>query len=211
MPWGDKMSIEDQTPVSKQEEVKPSDESSQKKEEYVAKKAYEEVTSDMHKFKSKAKAEQARVNELEAKLKAIEEAKLVEDQKFQELYEREKQAREQAEQDRNKEKDLYIRTVKLSALKGELGGNVKDEYLQFANVDRIEVGEDGTLSSESVRDVANSFRQDHPTLVGKSNDVNITSHAAAADVNHAQPEKTLDTMSTQEKIALLRSMGQSKN
>lgn len=205
------MSIEDQTPVSKQDEVNPSEESTQSKEEYVARKAYEEVTSDMHKFKSRVKAEQARANELEAKLKAVEEAKLLEDQKFQELYEREKQEKEQLKQAREQEKNLYIRSVKLSALKSELGGNVKDEYLQFANVDSIEVREDGSLSSDSVRDVANAFRQDHPTLVGKGEGVNITSPAAATELNHAQPEKTLSTMSTKEKMDLLLQLSESKS
>ena len=144
------MSKEDQSQVSNEDQVTPVEESSQKQDEFVKRQAYEEVASDMIKYKHQRKELQARVNEYEAKIKAIEENKLVEEKRFQELYEREKQAREQAEAARNKEKDLYIRSVKMSALKSELGGNVKDEYLQFASIDSIEVSEDGLLSSESL-------------------------------------------------------------
>ena len=204
------MSTEDQKPVSEQESVKPAEESVQEQEEYVAKKAYQEVTKDMHKFKARNKEKDLKINELETKLKAIEEAKLVENQRFEELYHREKEEADKLRQARENEKKLYERAVKLSALKSELGGNVKDDYLKFADVDRIEIREDGTLSSESVQDVANSFRQEHPALVGKSTQINITHPAAATNVNHSQPEKTLETMSTKEKKELLQKLALEK-
>ena len=190
---------------SDQERVQPVEESAPTQNDYVARKAYEEVSTDMHKYKAKLKAEAAARAEAEAKLKAIEEAKMVEQNQFQELYEREKKAREDAEVARQQEKDLYLRSVKLSALKSELGGNVKDEYLQFANVESIEIKEDGSLSSESIQSVANQFRQDHPSLVGKNESVNITNQAAASQFEKP-PEKGLNQMSWEEKARLLNEM-----
>ena len=43
----------------------------EKEEGYVSKKAYEGVSNDMHKFKSKAKEAEARAAELELRIKAI--------------------------------------------------------------------------------------------------------------------------------------------
>lgn len=200
------MEVKDKKAVSEQAESAPVEDSVQKQEEYVARKAYEEVTGDMHKFKNRHKEAQARINELEARMKAAEESKLKEQDQWKELYERERQQREEAENVRQQEKDLYLKSIKLSALKGELGGNIKDEYLQFADVNNIEMAEDGSLSSESVKHVANQFRQDHPSLVSKQENVNITSPAAGSNVTYQQPEKSVNEMSLEEKKQYLRDL-----
>ena len=205
------METKDQSEASKQEEVKPAEESSQQQEGYVARKAYEEVTSDMHKFKQRAKDANARINELEARLKAEEEAKLKEQENWQQLYEREKAEREEAERIRSQERNQYLKAVKLSALKSELGGTVKDEYLQFADVESIELGEDGTLSSESVRHVANKFRHEHPSLVVRKDEANITNRSAAGDISYSEQEKTIEQMSVDEKKQKLYELYAQKN
>ena len=59
----------------------PSEDSSK----FVSAKAYEEVSKDMHKFKSRAKELEAAHNEVLAQLKAQEEAKLIEQNKWEEI------------------------------------------------------------------------------------------------------------------------------
>lgn len=204
------MQENDQNPVGDENQIDPNPVGKSDEEQFVARKAYEEVSSDMHKFKSKLREAQARAAELEAKLKAEEEAKLKDQQQWQELYEREKAQRENIENQSRQERESYLRTVKLSALKAELGGGIKDEYLQFADIDSIDITEDGTLSSESVQFVANRFRKDHPTLVGKQSSVNITGNAAAGNVNYQVREKSVAEMTPQERMAALREIRERK-
>jgi hypothetical protein len=172
--------------------------------QFVKKQAYEEVSQDMHKFKMRAKEAEARAAEYEARLKAQEEAKLMDEKRFQELYEREKKQREDAERTSKKERELYLRAVKLTALKSELGP-VKDEYLTHAEIDKIELNADGSLSSESVRQVANNFRQNHAQLLPTQAGGNITSYASPTSFSPAKP-KSLSEMSYAEKAAMLKQL-----
>lgn len=177
--------------------------------EYVRRQAYEEVSKDMHKFKSKAKDAEARIAEYEAKLKTIEEQKLKDEKRYQELYEREKQERERAEGVRKKDRELYLRGLKMSALKAELG-NIKDVYLNHAALNEIEVNEDGSLSSESVREVANKFRQEHPQLIPMEASGNITNFASPTSFNSSSKAKTLQDMSFEEKAVYLKQLKNKK-
>lgn len=206
------METNEQNNASEQSEVQPHEEStSQEDKKFVPAKAYKEVTSDMHKFKDRYREAEAKANELEQRLKAIEEEKLKEQQRFEELYEREKAERERIAQEKERERELYLRSVKISALKNELGGKVNDKYLSFADIDSIELREDGTLSSESVQSVANAFRQEHPGLIAEDSSVNITGSPAAKGVVTEQREKTLDNMSKEEKIALLAELKKNRS
>lgn len=189
-----------------QDGVQTSQDSNQEEQKFVPATAYKEVSSDMHKFKSRAKEAEAKAQELELRLKAIEEENAIKKQEFEKLWKTEKAEKERIEQERKRDKELYLRSVKLSALKNELGGNVKDEYLTFANIDAIELREDGTLSSESVQSVANSFRQAHPGLIAQDSSVNITGSPAASRVVNEKREKTLAEMSTEEKYQRLLEM-----
>lgn len=200
--------MSEQNQNSVQESVQTEEQGSAQENQYVPRKAYEEVTSDMHRYKSKVKEAQARLNEYEARLKSIEEEKLKEQNRWKELYEKEQQTREQIEQERKRDRQLYLENVKLSALKAELGGDVRAEYLRFANLDAIVVDENGSLSSESVKEVANQFRQNYPELVPSRNDVNITGAPAANKTNFNQAPKDLSQMSTKEKIEALARLRQ---
>lgn len=172
----------------------------------VRREAYEKVTKDMHKFKSRVKDAEARAAEAEARIKAIEEQTLKEQSRYQELYEREKKQREQAEITRKKDRDLYLRGLKLSSLKAELG-NVREEYLAHAAINEIEVNEDGSLSSDSVRAVANKFRQDHPSLLPQQASGNITSYASPTSFSPTSNKpKSIADMSYAEKAAYLKQL-----
>jgi len=197
------MEDKDQQEPSKEVVDQSQQESTSEEKKFVPAAAYKEVSSDMHKFKARAKEAEARENELAERIKAIEEDKLKQEKRYEELYENEKTEREKERSERMQERNLYERAVKISALKDELGGKVKDDYLSFAQLDKIELKEDGTLSSESVQNVANTFRQEHPGLIAKDSSVNITGNAPANGVLTEQPEKTIGNMTVDQKVALL--------
>jgi len=158
-------------PESKQEE---------NKEQFVGRKAYEEVTRDMHKYKSRMKDAEAAQTEYEAKLKAIEEQGMAEKEQWKELYEKQKEETEKERRERQSKELAYSRSVKMSALKSELG-NVRDEYLVHADINSIEFKEDGSVDPDTLSVVANDFREKHSVLIPQSQQNNITSFAPPVD------------------------------
>lgn len=175
------------------------------KDKFVARSAYEEVSKDMHKYKSQAKDAAAKAAELEAKIKAAEEAKMQDEKRFEELYQKEKEAREKAELALRNTDEHYKKSVKMTALMRELGGNIEPKYLQHAALDEITVRDDGTLSSESVTAVANKFRQENPRLVPTQSASNLNDQAPGSSTPSATPLATLENMTQSEKRALLAS------
>jgi len=171
--------------------------------ETVARKAYEEVSGDMHKYKSKNKQLDMELSETKAKLKTIEENQLKEQAQWEELYKREKDKSGELEGKLHNEKNLFMRSVKLGALKSELG-DVKDVYLKHADVDEIIVNDDGTLGSESVKSVANSFRQSFPEVIPSQSNTNITS-PIPGNFNQSI-EKPLSEMTYEQKVAQLKKL-----
>lgn len=178
--------------------------STQESEGFVSKKAYEEVAKDMHKFKAKSKELDAALNEYQAKLKAIEEEKLMEQQQWKQLAEKRAAELEEEKRKTKETHNRYLRSLKMVELKKELGGSVRDEYLSFANLDSVEFNEDGTLNRDSLVTVANKFRQEHGQLIPKSENVTITGHAASN--GEVTPPKSLEQMSMAEKIAMLKQL-----
>ena len=95
----------------------------------------------------------------------------------------------------------------MQALKQELGP-VNDTYLIHADLDGITFKDDGSVDSESLLQVANKFRQEHGQLIPKVDNVNITSQAASSLDNF--PQKTVDQMSKEEKVAALMEIYKNK-
>lgn len=171
--------------------------------EFVSRKAYEEVATDMHKYKRQLKEYQASLNEYQTKLKQIEEDKLKEQDRWKELYEKSTSELEAERKRNNESRSQYLRSVKMSALKQELGGKIKDVYLSHAELDKIEFKEDGSIDSESLLAVANDFRKQHSQLIPSSDNTDITSHAPKSfDSNSGA--KDLKSMTMDEKVALLK-------
>lgn len=178
------------------------------KEQVVSKKAYEEVSRDMHKNKQKAKELEAQLNELTTQLKVQEEAKMLEEKRYKELYEK-TQAEIEEERRRATEKEQqYMRSVKVSALQQELGGNINSKYLSFANLDSVSIKDDGSVDSESLREVANEFRKEHGQLIPKSDNTQITGHSPS-NLDNFNP-KSVNEMSHEEKVELLREIQANK-
>ena len=175
-------------------------------EGFVSKKAYEEVSKDMHSYKQKMKDLQATVTEFESKLKSQEEEKLAEQNRYKELYEKKAQELEAEKTKTVQEQTKYLRSLKVVELKRELGGTINDAYLVHANIDGIQFNDDGTLNKDSLVTVANQFRQQHGALIPKSDNANITGHAAANGGVVTATEKTVDKMTFAEKAMYLKNL-----
>lgn len=146
--------------------------------EYVRRTAYEEVTKDMHKFKKEREEYKAAMNELQAQLKAQEESKMHEKEQWKELYEKREAELELERQKAQNQSSKFTNAVKRTALKQELGGKIKEEYLSFAGLENITVSEEGIVDSESLRNVANEFRKQHGQLIPNEEPAEITGHAS---------------------------------
>lgn len=178
-----------------------------KKEAYVTKKAYEEVSQDMHKFKQKAKELEATVNEFQAQMKAQEDAKMQEQEQWKQLFEKREAELEAMRKEASEKDRRFQSSVKISALKQEIGGTIRDEYLRFANLDAIALNDDGTIDKASLQEVANGFRKEHGQLIQPSDNADITGHAPSSFVGK---EKGVNELSLQEKIQLLEQIEKQK-
>lgn len=177
----------------------------EQKDDFVAKSAYEEVSRDMHKYKSTNKELTARLNELETQIKTSTETKMQEEKRYEELYQNERANREKAENALKNTNEHYIKSVKMTALMRELGGTIKPKYLQHADLEAIEVRDDGTLSSESLTAVANKFRQENPELVPSASAGNINDAAPGSTTVVSTNKNNLEELSKEELRSLLAS------
>ena len=174
------------------------------KEQFVHKKAFEDVTKDMHKYKSALKDKQAYIAELEAKQAAIEESALAEKQQYKTLFEK-RDAEFQRLQNEVEERDRkYLEAVKKNALKAELGNRIKDEYLVHADISSIQFSEGSTIDRDSLIAVANQFRQNHPELVPTMQQVQHTGMAPISNSTVGSNLKPLSQMNETEKRTLLK-------
>jgi hypothetical protein len=137
-------------------------------DEFVPKKAYVEVSEDMHKFKNKLKETEARLNEAIEKEKSKEQEKLASEKRFQELYEAEKKRADELFSQKKVERQNFLNATKRSALLSEIGSLEKPEYVRFANLEAIEVKEDGEVELSSLKKEAERFKQEHSALLKKA-------------------------------------------
>ena len=172
--------------------------SQEQKNDFVSKKAYEEVTSDMHKYKNGIKEKEAKINELMAQLKAQEEAKLQENEQWQEIAKRREAELEELKTQYTQKSSSFENALKRTALKQELGGKIKEEYLQFANLSAISMDEQGLVDVESLRNVANEFRKQHGQLIPQEQSNEITGHGS--EVTEIKQDVDITKLSSQQLI-----------
>lgn len=175
----------------------------EEKIDFVSKSAYEDVSKDMHKFKSKLRETQAYTNELESRLKALEEEKMAEQAQWKELFEKRNSEFENLQNQVEERDRRYMEAVKKNALKAELGGKIRDEYLIHADINSIALNDDGTINQDSLLSVANNFRQTHSSLIPVQQTANVTSIASPSGSTIGQGLKPLNQMSLEEKKGLM--------
>jgi len=149
------------------------------------------------------KADQARTRELQAQLDAFksqqteaEQTRLAEQSEFKKLYETEKAERTKLADNLKTVTTAQVESRKKEALKAELGGVRKDDYLKFADLGMIQVNDDGSVDMDSVKLTANRFRESFPELVA-SKQTSKLPHEAAGGFQ-PPPKKSLSEMSSME-------------
>lgn len=183
-------------------------ESQESKQDFVPAKAYEEVSRDMHKYKNAQKEKDAEINALKAQLKAQEEAKLQENQQWEEIAKRREAELEEAKTKYSQQSSRFNQAIKRTALRQELGGKIREEYLQFANLDAIQMDENGVIDSESLHNAANEFRKQHGQLIPQDQKEEITGHDSS--INDLSSTKPVSEMTADELVANYAKLKQAK-
>lgn len=179
---------------------------SSQQEKVVSQQAYQQVSTDMHKYKDRNKADSLKISELEAQITAGEEAKMVENKQFQDLYESQKSENEKLRTEQAQDKSNYVDAVKRGALQEELKG-VDSKYLIHAKVSDIQLNEDNSINHDSLLLVANEFRKDHSVLIPQGSSGSVTSQAAPVGNTASQIGNIpLEKQSTEQKMLLLKAM-----
>tara|TARA_B100001971_G_C18266422_1_gene593066 strand:+ start:2456 stop:3079 length:624 start_codon:yes stop_codon:yes gene_type:complete len=172
-------------------------------EQYVSKKAYQEVSSDMHKYKQELKEKEAKLNELLAIQEAKEKEALEEQGRWEELYKQSQEKLTTLQSERDQERNKFIDYHKRNSVLQKLGGFKRDEYNKFVNIENIELREDGSIDEDSIASEIDRIRQNYPELI-KSN--SPTSLPKDAPMQNEVGKKSFDQMSEVERNNLKRSL-----
>ncbi len=115
--------------------------------------------------RDKARDLQTRLDAVQAEREEADRTRLAEQARFKELYETEKKKASDLDARIKEMTQGQIEARKREAIKAELGGVRKDDYLKFADLSAVQVNDDGSVDTESVRAAANKFREAYPELV----------------------------------------------
>jgi len=170
-------------------------ENAPKEEEFVSRKAYIEVSQDMHKYKEQLKETKAQLNEFMTQQEAEKEQKLKEQERFKELFEKKEKELEEYRAQVEQNKSSLIKQQKLNAVLAEVGKLEKPEFSQFIPLDSVKINEDGSIDPASVKEVAESFRQEFGMCVKKTSNPPLPSNAPTTGTGSP---KNLNEMSMDE-------------
>jgi len=155
--------------AKKQQEQQEEQESTDKEEsKFVPVDAYNSLQAKASSEAQARKELEARLAQLEADRKANEEEELRQRQEFEKLWKKEKEEKEALAKRFQQNDQLYKDSIKKSHLKEALGGKIKDQYLDFADISKIELDERGLPTVESLKMVEEKFREEHSQLIPKS-------------------------------------------
>jgi chromosome segregation ATPase len=149
---------------TKDTEANPTDDTN----EVVPKKAYKEVSADLHKFKSQARELNAQLQAIKADQEARDKAVLEEQQKWSELYKRSESKLSQLQAERQQEREQFVESHKRNSVIQQLGGFKKEAYSKFIDSSKIEIFEDGSINPESVELEVARLRKEYPELIKQS-------------------------------------------
>lgn len=134
-------------------------------EGFVPKKAFQEVSSDMHKYKNQLREKEAMLNQLLAEKELQEKQALEEQGRWKELYEKTQNQLEEVNTTRQAEQDKFINHHKKNAVLREIGGFKKDEYSNFINIENVIMDENGNIDRASLDAEVSRLKQEMPELL----------------------------------------------
>jgi hypothetical protein len=155
---------------SNPKEVKESVEQVTTEVETVSKKAYLETKDDMIKYKSRMKELENKLNQLQADRESEEKSKMLEQEKWQDLFKVTEGKLNQVLKERDEQQQLFVSSHKANAVIQQLGGFKKPEYNKFIDLNNVSVNDDGSIDFSSVEKEVSRIKIEYPELI-KSNEV----------------------------------------
>lgn len=185
------------------EEIKEEKKIEEVKEEFVSKKAYGEVSSDMHRYKAELKDTKAMLSQLRADADSAKNEKLAEEGKWEDLYKNQSTKMEKLEAERTKEQNDVVNFHKKNSVLNSIGGFKNDEYNTFIKSDNINVNEDGSLDRVSLDAEIDRIRQTYPELLKSGTSQKLPNNAP---IESNIGEKGYSDLSQDEKEAYKRKL-----
>lgn len=165
--------------------------------DFVSKKAYSDVTSDMHKYKGKLKDTEAALNQLVAEKEASAREQLAEQGKWEELYTKNQQELEALKVSRVEESNKFIDYHKRNTVLSLTEGFKKDEYNKFINTDSIQMDDNGAIDQESLQAEVDRIKQEYPELLKNSPVRTPPNEAPSNKVSELDPNELTDAQKDQ--------------
>lgn len=181
----------------RQEEVK------EQENEFVSKKAYQEVSTDMHKYKSELQTTRAKLAEIEAIQEAKEKEALEEQGRWEELYKKSQEQFQTLQSEREQEKSKFVDYHKKNSVLQKIGGFKRDEYNKFIDVRSIQMNEDGSINEDTLISEVDRIKQEYPELIKAASSVKLPKEAPQeSEIGN----RSYSELSEQEKLQLKRSL-----
>ena len=182
-----------------QENQDPTKDQETPENDSVSRKAFEEVSDSMHKFKRRNKEMEMELNRIKAEQEIRERESLKEKEDYKALAERLEAQLEETSRLKQESEQKTINFHKKNAVIQALGGFKKESYSSFIELGNISVDESGNLNQGDVQREVDRIRQNHPELLKSFKSANLPNEAANSDV--ATGGKDYKNMSPQEKAA----------
>lgn len=126
---------------------------------------YKKAVSREKSLKQRLAEAEAKAKEFDQWKKEQEEKKLMDEKRYKDLLSRREEELKREREARSSIETQMISSLKKQALERELGGVKKPEYLSFADLSAIEVDENGQIVAETLKYVAEKYKDDHPDLL----------------------------------------------
>jgi type II secretory pathway pseudopilin PulG len=166
----------------------------------VSYETYKKVLDQRKADRDKARELQEQLDAVKAERESAEAARLAEQKRYEELYNAEKSKVEKLSGQIKEMTTQQVERAKKSALKEALGVS-KEEYLKFADLDAIQLLEDGTPDPETLKSAANKFRETYPELIPAKSGSKIPNDAAK-DGGLPKPKDPMQMSQEELRVAL---------
>lgn len=160
-----------------QKEVEVIEQENESKDDFVSKKAYQDVSNDMHKYKNDLRDAKAMLAQIKADKEVADKERLAEEGKWQELYESNQGELESLRSARKDEQNKFVDYHKKNSVLNKIGGFKRDEYNNFIDVESIKMNEDGSIDDETLTAEIDRVRQNYPELLKKASTTKLPNEA----------------------------------
>lgn len=143
----------------------PNETTQENQETSIAYDKYRKLLDEKKKVQEELQSKAKIAQEYEQKLKKIEEEKLVEQQRYKELFENRDKELSDIKKRLEDEKTAYLEAKKVQEFLRAVGDLKKDSYIKFIDTKKIILNSDGTIDKESLKDYAATFKRDYGELL----------------------------------------------